>query len=165
MEYSIKNVKMHRGHEGEQLAQCTLYRGKKRVALYSDGDWGAASIFHWLDVKEKPVDIARHDDDGNPWTFKGTEEEAALWDHIKDMTWKGYDDRDCQMDPDVFVGQLIEVAELKKGCKNKVHFRIPNEEYGEGSYHTIKGKYEPKIKKYLIDKYGPEVEIINERFI
>jgi len=165
MEYSIKNIKVHRGHEGEPLTQCTLYRGEKRVALYSDGDWGGAARFHWLDIKEKRIEIARFDDDGNPWTFKGTEEEASLWEHISGMTWKGYSDQDLSMDPDIFVGQLIEVAELKKGCKNKVHFRIPDEKYEDGVYHTIKGKYEPRIKKYLVDKYGPKVEILNEQFI
>lgn len=40
MTYSIKGYKTFRGHEGESLGQGSLYAADKKVALWSDGDWG-----------------------------------------------------------------------------------------------------------------------------
>jgi hypothetical protein len=36
----IKGYKIHRGHEGEPLAQGSLYFRGKKLCLWSDGDWG-----------------------------------------------------------------------------------------------------------------------------
>ena len=41
--YWLKNVKTHKGHEGEPLVQASVYKDGKRIGFYSDGDWGGPS--------------------------------------------------------------------------------------------------------------------------
>lgn len=52
---------------------------------------------------------------------------------------------------------------LKRKCAKSTLFRIPGTTYRDGEYHVVKAPFEPRVKAHLVQKYGPEVEILNER--
>jgi hypothetical protein len=72
---------------------------------------------------------------------------------------------DLPMDADLYVGELLDAwqnaAFLKRHCKNKTVFRMPCDKAGE--YRTIKNPFTPAVKDFLLRKYGPKVEIMNEK--
>jgi len=69
---------------------------------------------------------------------------------------------------EIIIGDLLnaylEERDLKRLCTKKTLFRIPTEEYAEGEYRTVKAKFSPAVKTYLVNKYGGDVVILNERF-
>jgi len=69
---------------------------------------------------------------------------------------------------EVLIGNLVndflEERELKRFCSKKVLFRKPGEAYKKGEYSTMKGKFTTEAKNYLVNKYGADVSILNERF-
>ncbi len=72
-----------------------------------------------------------------------------------------------EYDPEMLIYELVSDEHTrqqnKKMCRGQTAFRIPNYEYeNEYEYHTIKGKYTPKIKTKLILQYGLDVYILNE---
>jgi hypothetical protein len=70
---------------------------------------------------------------------------------------------------EILIGNLmnayLEDRDLKRLCAKKVLFKIPGETYKAGEYNTVKGKFTPEVKTYLVNKYGKDVEIVNERFV
>lgn len=70
---------------------------------------------------------------------------------------------------DILIGNLMNSwlvdRDLKRHCSKKVLFKIPGETYKPGEYNTVKGKFTPEVKAYLVNKYGKDVEILNERFV
>jgi hypothetical protein len=167
--YEVKGVKMHRGHEGEPLAQCTLYRNGKKVALYSDGDHGGEAQLDWMDWKAPNVVVHTTDYEGKPWDIKCTPEEAILYDHVKDMTWDSpYDTEKHKMEPDMYVSNLIDDYELakrlKKAVKTKTLFIL--KEKGRELEYSTNQPYTPEVKERLEKKYGDKlVKILNTEFV
>lgn len=162
--YEVRGVKFHKGHEGEPLAQCSLYRDGVKVASYSDGDWGGESDFSWFDGKAPKVPVATKGYDGNPVTLSCTPEEAALWGHIRGMTWN---DGKMDMTPVIFVSDLIQACDAenwcKRQCKAKTLFRVKGDP--KDSWRTIKAVYSAQVRDFITKKYGEQVEeILNERF-
>ena len=114
--YEVRGVKMHRGHEGEPLAECGLYRDGVKVAVYSDGDWGGEANFWWMDEKAAKVEVKEMGFGGKENSYVGTPEEALLAAHCAAMPEKH--DAELNMKfhttPDIFVGSLIEEYESAK---------------------------------------------------
>ena len=79
--YEVRGVKMHKGHEGEPLAECGLYRDGVKVAIYSDGDWGGEAQFWWMDEKAPKVEVKGIQYGGEALSYMGTPEEALLAAH------------------------------------------------------------------------------------
>lgn len=142
--YTIKGLKFHRGHEGEPLAQCTLYRDGKKVALYSDGDWGGEEQIDWI----------------------GEGEKQKLAQHISGKTWKGTEGHTYDMSPAIFISELINVADrkarVKKLCKRKTLFRLKSRKYKTDEWSVIKLPFTEHIKTYLTLRHRSDLgEILN----
>ena len=167
--YEVKGVKMHRGHEGEPLAQCTLYRDGNKVALYSDGDWGGECQIDWLDFKAPRVTVASTDYKGMPIEIKATPEEAKLYEHVRGMTWTSeWDKSENPMDPGMYISELIDGFEqekrLKKVAKTKTLFIL--KEKGKEVEYYLSAPYTPKVKADLEKKHGDKlVRILNTEFV
>ena len=54
---------------------------------------------------------------------------------------------------------------LKKQCAKSVLYREPGRQYQEGEYSMVTAAYTAEVKAKLVAKYGPGVEIFNERFV
>jgi len=165
--YEVKGIKTHRGHEGEPLAQCTLYRNGKKVALYSDGDHGGEAQLDWMDWKAPKVVVHTTNYKGEPWDMKCTPEEAIIYDHVKDMTW-AYGKEKHKMEPDMYVSNLIDENEtakrLKKGAKTKTMFII--KENGRELEYQTNQPYTLEVKERIEKKYGDKlVKILNTEFV
>ena len=52
---TVKNVKFHQGHEGEPLAQASIYIDGKKAGFGSDGDWGGESRFEFVSKEERSL--------------------------------------------------------------------------------------------------------------
>ena len=164
-----EGVKTHRGHEGEPLAQCTLYRNGKKVALYSDGDHGGECQIDWMDWKAPRVVVHTTNYKDEPWDMKCTPEEAIIYDHVKGMTWdSSYDKKKHQMDPGMYIGELIEASDLakrlKKGAKTKTLFVV--KEKGREIEYQLNQPYTPAVKERIEKKYGDKlVKFLNTEFV
>jgi hypothetical protein len=63
------------------------------------------------------------------------------------------------------VNKHLEHKQLARLCKTKVLFRIPNKTYKDGEYNTLKAKYSPEVKAYIVKKYGDGVVFLNETIL
>jgi len=71
--------------------------------------------------------------------------------------------QDCEIICNDLLNQYLTQRSLKRLCAKKVLFRKPNETYSKGEYNTIARPYNKESKDYLVQKYGPAVEILNEQ--
>jgi hypothetical protein len=168
--YEVKGVKFHNGHEGETLAQCSLYRDGVKIALYSDGDWGSEAQFTWMDRQALKVEVKTVQYDGTPFAYQGTPEEALFAAHCAAIPMK-FDDtlkKPVATTPDLFVSDLIEEYHTSKRfarfCKKETLFRVKGDQKGE--YRTVKAPFSKRVKDYLTAKYGTSIEeIYNEKLV
>lgn len=61
------------------------------------------------------------------------------------------------------IDQYLQLKSLKRQCAKKTLFRKCGETYADGEYHSINRKYCPQIKEWLMQKFGAQVEILNEQ--
>ena len=69
--------------------------------------------------------------------------------------------------PDIIIGDILsaelEKKSLRRHCSRKTLFRLKDETYKDGEWLTVKSKYGPQVREYLVKKYGTRVsEILNE---
>ena len=165
--YEVRGVKKHRGHEGEPLVECGLYRDGMKVAVYAEGDWGSEARFWWVDEKAKKVEVKGLDFSGKPFVLMGTPEEAKLAAHCASLpavVEKGFA-HPCYVTPDIFVSDLAtafdNIKRFTKVCKTNTMFRLKDTPKGE--YRVLKAPYSGRVKEFLTEKYGEQVEeIYNE---
>ena len=135
--YWLKNVKSHKGHEGEPLVQASVYKDGKRIGFYSDGDWGGPP---------------------NLMEFK-KENEAAFTEYCKTIS-------DFKYEPwAAVVYGILDAIDyqkwVKRQSKKKTLFRVKGD--AADSYRTIGAPYlgnEEKIDSILSKKYGEGVELV-----
>jgi len=169
--YEVKGVKFHRGHEGEPLAQCTLYRDGKKVALYSDGDWGGEAQIDWLDCKAPRIEVKGIRYGGEAFSYNGTPEEALLTAHcaaIAPQPCEWGDHKPVYTTPDIFIGELVSVWEsanrLQKAAKTKTLFILKQK--GREVEYAMNCPYTPEIKAHLEAEHGADlVRILNTEFV
>jgi hypothetical protein len=145
--WSVKGVKFMTGHDCDSM-ECSLYKDRKRVATVWDDSWGGDFQYTWIkeDLSEEFENFAKS---------LGEVEHNEYSDSI---TYDG----DCVVD--VLVNTFEENKRLKKLCKKETLFLLPEDNKEEG-YRTINHTFDdPRVKEYIIRKYGENVEIINERF-
>jgi len=63
------------------------------------------------------------------------------------------------------LNKWLEEKDLKRLCRKSVLFRKRGATYVEGQYDALKRPYSLGAARYLRSKYGPTVEIVNERFL
>lgn len=146
--YTVKNVKTMQGMEGIAYS-CTLYRdGIKIAECIQDGRGGNTNIRFLNRDEEKKLDAHCATLPPCPPFYPG--------------------DKPMPMDADMFIAGLVDQIEvnkqLKRWCKTKTVYRIPGRQYKEGEYEVSKTSYSPKVKDFLVGKYG-NVEILNEQFV
>jgi hypothetical protein len=167
--YEVKNVKYHRGHEGEPLAECALYRDGVKVAVYSDGDWGGEANFWWVDKDAPRVEVKGVNFSGKPLSYQGTPEEALLMAHcaaIPPTDSKYIKGEKNYTTPDIFVSDLAADYDNNKRfakiCKTQTMFRVIGQPKGE--YKVLKAPFSQQAKEWIANKYGSQVEeIYNEK--
>jgi hypothetical protein len=70
-----------------------------------------------------------------------------------------YDTAICTM-VDALENAQRQKKQLRRWCKTETLFRLPGDK--EGTYRTIKAVYAPPVRKFILQKYGPTVTIVNE---
>lgn len=142
--FALKNVKVHNGlsHETYCFTATLYYKGKK-VAVASNRGCGGQTDFDWVnrEIGQECLMSAQATDLTYP--YGATELLGSMVDQM--------------------VGEHNAKQSLKRIMRQKTLFRKPNETYGEGEYSSVLEKFSPKIKDYLVRKYGSEVFILNEQ--
>ena len=160
-DYSVKNVKSLRGREGIGF-NSSLYRDGKRVATVDDPANGGPLDWHWLDWKEGKVPVTFKSYQGKEYTRNATPEEAKF---VEMLVAEGKDGEFEFEDSFVFglVEKYEEEKQYRKWCRTMTCFRLKGDE--EGTWRTIKYKYDTRIAMHLKQKHGDKlVEILNKRF-
>jgi len=143
MSYSIKNLKTMQGMEGVAYS-CTLYRDGVKVAECIQDGRGGCTHFRFINEDER----------------KALDAFCAALPHESSE----YDSELYAVDADMYVARLADEFEMNKKlrswCKKKTVFRLPADKPGE--YRTISQPFAPKLKEWLVAKYGKDVEIVNE---
>lgn len=142
--YTIKNLKTCQGMEGVAYS-CTLYRDDNKVAECIQSGRGGSTNFRFISNDEcTKLDVF-----------------CAALPHEPCE----YDEWLHPVDAESYVARLADDFEMAKKlrswCKKKTVFRLPADKPGE--YRTIAKPFEPKLKEWLVGKYGNDVEIINEK--
>lgn len=137
----LKNIKYasFASHETDCFSATVYIDGKKAGTVENDGQ-GGSNNYH-------------------PWTVY--ESLAAHCETIPpDMAGN-------KVSPDEIIGNLLNAWFIKKDrqklCKGNTVFRIPGKTYNEGEWSQIKQPFDMTVKLFLIGRYGPAVDILNER--
>ncbi|PHJ64959.1 hypothetical protein VF04_04015 [Nostoc linckia z7] len=140
----LKAIKIAGGEETVRF-EAKLYINSKFAATVSNGGTGGC-----------------HD-----WYWQSREWEALYNQHIEYLDKQGKFKFNFEQG-DELIDEIIAKREeknlLKRWCRTQTVFILCDME--EGEYPVIKAKYSPKIKAFLIKKYGDRLkEIVNERFL
>lgn len=141
----IKNLKVAEFMSEETLCfSCTVYvNGKKALTAENQGHGGNTDI--------RALDNALFN---------------IINDYAKSLPPYVCEDFTLEYDLEILIDELVEKEQenkqLKKWCKTKTLFTLPEDKKGE--YRTIKAQFSDKVKDYIINKY-PTADIINLRFV
>lgn len=169
--YEVKGVKNHRGHEGEPLAECGLYRDGVKVAVYSAGDWGGEAQIWWVDAKAPKVEVKGIRFGGEAFSYQGTPEEALLTAHCATIPPEPFeygDHKPTYTTPDIFIEGLVNDYEsnkrVEKYAKTKTIFLAKKN--GQTLEHTKPCPYTPEVKAQIEAEFGVNlVKILNTEFV
>ena len=150
MNIQVKNVKIYDGLSEETVAfNASIYVDGKKVGDAKNNGRGGAN----------DIDVFTKDGRWNRDLISDMELEAET------HTWT-YEGETYSHNLDSYIGKLVddfdEQRNLKRMCRTETLYRIPDETYDEGEYHTMKHKYGEDVKTYLTETYGDGVRIINE---
>ena len=179
MSWTVKNVKMMDGHDGN-IIRCTLYRdGVKVATCFNDGNGGEMDI-DWVDRQAPRVDInvtisdydAPKDEDGNrpekAHTYRGTPEEKLLAEFANaqtEVSEYGSGKMVLRKDAGWVVEDLCLAFERAKRMKNKTGFILLDKNGREVEY-TMNAPYTPEVKARLEAEHGDKlVRILNTEFV
>lgn len=154
----LKNLETAGGEETLRF-RASLYFANKKVAIVSNdgtggghrydfpkhGDHGAFSsyvkTFHTLTLEPK-----------NPLHF-------FLLNYIKAMLDVCPKFNQTNINNDMVIDGLIKVFQLRKECKRKTLFRLPEAE----NWLVVSSPFDETLKQWLIKEYGETVIILNEQ--
>lgn len=113
---------------------------------------------------------------GGCTNFEPRELEVKLDEYAKtlpkiDMSKFGLtgEDQFMEQSAETLVGDLLNAylttRHLKRLCSKSTLFRAPGQTYADGEYSVIKRPYNAGLKLQIFQKYGPAVEILNEKFV
>ena len=150
MNIQVKNVKIYDGLSEETVAfNASIYVDGKKVGDAKNNGRGGAN----------DIDVFTKDGRWNRDLISDMELEAET------HTWT-YEGETYSHNLDSYIGKLVDDFEeqrnLKRMCRTKTLYRIPDKTYDEGEYHIMKHKYGEDVKTYLTKTYGDGVRIINE---
>ena len=161
-DYSVKNVKSFMGREGYGF-NCTLYRGKKRVAFCIDDASGGMVDIDWANTPNDIKDKKAWDE----WRAWRANEQKLLDDHIATLPKVESHGTELTIDEGWFVTDLVsqweegkEVRKIQKACSKKILFRTSDCKVG--GYYIQNIPYTHEFADKLRAKYGNDVEIFNE---
>lgn len=147
MRIELKNVKhaAFSSHESECFEATIYIDGKRRGTVRNDGYGGCNVIEPWSlhdEIETYAKTLPPHQSDSIPEPLPMTADFLIS----------------------LMLDEILEERDLRRKCSRMVLFRKPGDTYRRGEYHTLKGKYSPQAKAFLLKKYGDKVEIVNERF-
>lgn len=153
MNIELKNIKYaaFASQETNCFSASIYIDGHKCGTVNNNGNGGCHNFYPHqltmnLDEYAKtlpPLDISYLYDDGNVHTIPQSAETLI----------------------DGLVEKYLQEQDLKRMCKKNVIFRDPLMTYKRGEYSKLKGTYSINAARFLRGKYGPTVEIVNERFL
>lgn len=150
--YTLKGFKTFKGHEGEPLAQGTLYLGAAKVADWSDDSHGGMMR---LDFVSKSAQAAfttfareylttHRDSDGEPYDLSAND-------------WSV-----CETTVQALSYAHEETLKLRRLVKTGVYFRL-REPSGALALYSVKAAYTAELVAQLRAKHGERlVELVNE---
>lgn len=138
--YWVKNIKNFKGHEGETLFQCSVYKDGKRIGFFSEDSRGGPAQLQNFSKKdeEELINFAKKWEGENAWS-------ESYSTFITDI-----------------VNEVENIKQYKTKCKTKVLFIT--KDCKEDEHRFLKFKYEKDplgVRKYLDEKYGDYI-IIND---
>lgn len=156
MKITLKNIKTYEEISDETLAfSATVYIDGKRVGTVQNQGCGGCNEYHGFnDELFDELDEYCHNlppipfpEDAEPWM-------KSLYPMKQDLD---------QVIFDLVMAHKTTTWE-KKQCRKKTLFRKPDEKYQDGEWNIVKAPYSPKVKEYLVNKYGSDVHILNEKY-
>lgn len=169
--YEVKGVKYHKGHEGEPLAECGLYRDGVKVAVFSAGDWGGEANIWWVDEKAPKVEVKGIRFGGEAFSYQGTPEEALLTAHCATIPPEPFeygDHKPTYTTPDIFIENLVNDFDsnkrVEKYAKTKTIFLAKKN--GQTLEYTKPCPYTPEVKAQIEAEFGANlIKILNTEFV
>jgi hypothetical protein len=160
--YTLKGLKSWRGREGygfqvklvadgKVIAEVTdeAHGGQIRWDSRDDAALRAFGVAHGLVAPSDGSDVPTPNDLYSSRT--GWEKELE----VEEV----YATAICTM-VDALENEQRNKKQVRRWCKTETVFRLPDDK--EGAYRTVKAVYAPPVRKFILQKYGPTVIILNE---
>jgi hypothetical protein len=136
--YNLKNIKINEKVSEETLCfSAKLYYNNKYIADVSNTGHGGQNNYWSRD-------------------FEAIRAFQAYAHSLPPVVTPQYGE--LKMTADLLIDQMISDVQLRRSCKRRTVFRLPN-----GNTLEIREPYSAEVKAFIKAKY-PDAEIINERF-
>jgi len=151
MQLEVKKVRIlkNTGMEGDAYTGEVWVDGEKAATFRNSGD-GGPNCYDWI-WKERP-----HAPPFMP-------EKVLLWVRAHPEYKPGADE---WLLLDVLVAEAMDAYEntkrFKRLCRTRTLFRVPGDPPDQ--YHKLFVPFSAVVRRLLIQQYGAEVEIVNDRF-
>lgn len=153
--YTVKGLRTWDTHEGGGF-QVTLCRDGKPVAVVTNEGKGGAFRFEWKAALPRATVHALGISD-EPMQYEGTEEEAALWSHVKLLPREPK--FGMRMDPDMFVEELVSDLEIERTAKRLL--KLPTIIGGGVLLQFKKSPLNDALRKHVAETY-PDTRFLND---
>jgi len=155
-EYTLKNIKTWKGHDGQEAYQASLYRDGKRVGTVTDDAWGGPLQVDFNDAGTYKAE--------NDALVAGTLE----WLGQNDGWWTGKLEDEYFAPVDTFVEEIVfrtlEIkrfrTKLRKGVLIQTTKCGPNQYFSVG--HPTSSLDESTYRTRLLAHYGDDTVILND---
>lgn len=136
MKVEVKSVKTagHLSHETVAYS-ASIYVDGKRIGLVRNDGQGGCNMYDWFD-REAGRRLEEHAE------AQETEHDFEKLDQFINALADEFEERKA----------------LKRKCKTHVLFRLKGDE--EGSWRTIRAKFEPRVENHIRTKHGDNLEAI-----
>lgn len=168
---ALRGIKTFRGMDGHGL-NATLVVNDKAVAFILDEGCGGETMMQPVAGGPTRRDLQEIEVALTAYARTRIPDEKLDWDCPRCSG--AADCKDCdgtgkfmsRTDWRTLVNEMVDAQEnerrLRRLCKTKTLFILPTAKRGE--FWTLNKPYSPDTRAYLLNKYGPETEIVNERF-
>ena len=139
-DFQIKGLKRFLGNDG-YVFQVSVYIGGKKAFIASNDGNGAENMYEIINriLYDKAVAYVSKQP---PIKFPEITLDYSMDIFVEDL-----------------INEHLEKQQIKKWCKKKTVFRLPDDAIG--SFRTFNKLYTKEMKKYVLQRY-PNAEIMNE---
>jgi hypothetical protein len=162
MQLHLKKLKIAGGDETLRFTT-ELYLDRTKIAIVSNGGTGGGHQYDFFGSENRQIFFEWIEEFKTAAVALSNPLHQKLSEWVRDLqaTIPTFAEQD--IDADMVIDCAIDLHLLRKHCKTKTLFHLPEDP--KGQYRTIAKLFTPRLESWIVNKYGTNVVIINKMFV